>query len=314
MAQPADTFATNDMVGIREDLTDVIWDISPTDTPFMNSIARVTATATNHEWQTDQLDSAANNAVIEGDDATTDAASPTVRLGNQTQISDKVSRVTGTGRSVNTAGRSDELDYQDLKRGRELRRDMETVLLLNKAKVVGSDAVARELAGLPSWIATNTDFEGTGADPTGDGTDARTDGAQRALTEDMLKTVVRGIFDAGGAPNTLMVGPFNRQAVSGFTPNTNFQRAEDEVLHATFAIYESDFGQLRVVPNRFQRDRDAFVLQMDMWAIAFMPGREFARIDLAKTGDSDRRMILSEYTLEARNEAASGAVYDLTTS
>lgn len=315
MAQPTNTYATNDMVGIRESLADVIYDISPTDTPFLNTTGRSDPTNTLHEWQTDSLEAAANNAVIEGDDATTDASSPTTRLSNQTQISDKVARVTGTGRSVNTAGRADELDYQMLKRGRELRRDMETVLLSNKAKVAGNDTTPRELAGVPSWIATNTDFGATGADPTGDGTDARTDGTQRAFTEDQLKTVIKEVFDAGGDPDTLMLGPFNRQIFSTFSDGrTNFQQTSVDALNATFDVYVSDFGSLTVIPNRFQRGRDAFVLQMDMWSVGFLPGREFVTVELAKTGDTDRRQILSEYTLEAKNEAASGIVADLTTS
>lgn len=316
MAQPTNTYATNDMKGIREDLTDVIWDISPTETPFMNSIPRVEVSNTTHEWQTDSLAAAASNAVIEGDDATTDASTATTRLTNLTQISDKVARVTGTARAVNTAGRSDEMDYQMLKRGRELRRDMEKVLLANQAKVSGGDTTARQLGAIGSWISQNDDFASDGASPTGaDGTDSRTDGTKRAFTEDQLKTVVKSVFDEGGNPSMLMVGPFNRQIVSTFSAGrTNTQKAEDMTLHASFNVYESDFGELRVVPNRFQRDRDAFVLDLEHWALGFLPGREFRIYELAKTGDTDRRQILSEYTLESRNEKASGGVFDLTTS
>ncbi len=316
MAQPTNTFATNDMTGIREDLSDVIYMITPTETPFLSSAAQVSADNTNHEWQTDALAATTDNKVIEGDDATTDAGTATTRRGNRTQISDKVARVTGTGRVVNTAGRADEMDYQMLKRGRELRRDMEVALLANNAKVTGDDSTPRELAGVPSWIATNTDFgSGAGADPTGDGTDARTDGTQRAFTEDQVKTVMKEVFDSGGNPGVLMVGGFNRQIVSSFSDGkTVIQKVEDSVLHTSFDIYESDFGQLRVIPNRFQRSRDALILEMDMWAVAFMPGRNFAAWDLAKTGDTDRRQILSEYTVESRQEAASGIVADLTTS
>lgn len=314
MAQPTNTFATNDMVGIREDLSDVIYDISPTETPFLNMAPRVSVSNTNHEWQTDSLAAAAANAVIEGDDATTDAGGATTRLGNYTQISDKVARVTGTGRAVNTAGRSDEMDYQMLKKGRELRRDMEKALLDNNAKVAGNDTTARELAGVPAWIATNVDADSGGSDPTGDGTDARSDGTQRGFTEDQLKTVLKECFDSGGMPDTLMVGAFNRQIASSFGSGTKFQKVEDSTLRTSFDVYESDFGNLKIVPNRFQRGRDALVLQMDMWAVGFLPGREFARYPLAKTGDTDREQVLSEYTLEARNEASSGIVADLTTS
>lgn len=313
MAQPTGTFATNDMVGIREDLSDIITNIAPVETPFFSSAAHTSADNVLHEWQTDTLAAAANNAAIEGDDAPQDSGTATTRLNNRTQISTKDARVTGTGQSVNTAGRSDELDYQLLKRGRELRRDIETALLSNKAKVVGNDSTARELAGIVSWIATNESTSGTA--PTGDGSDTRTNGTQRAFTEDLLKPVLVDIFNEGGFPETLMLGPFNRQKASTFSGgNTAMQKAEDSVLHASFDVYESDFGQLKIVPNRFQRDRDALVLEMDKFEVAHLPGRNMSSFDIAKTGDSDARQILSEYTLVSRQEKASGIVADLTTS
>ena len=314
MAQPADTFSTYDAIGNREDLSNVIYDISPTETPFMSGIARTPATATLHEWQTDALDTAsATNAVIEGDDATTTAGTPSVRLGNRCQISDKVPRVTGTQRVVDSAGRGDEFDYQILKAGKALKRDMESSLLANNAAVTGNDTTARELGGIESWIATNDDFGATGASPTGDGTDARTDGTQRAFAESDLKEVLADCFDSGGDPNMIMVGSFNKQAMSAFSGNATRQTdSTDQKLVTAIKIYVSDFGELQVQTNRFQRSRSALVLDMDMWAMATL--REFTQTPLAKTGDSDRVQILSEYTLESRNEAASGGVFDLTTS
>lgn len=314
MAQPADTFDSYDAIGNREDLSDVIYDISPTATPFMTGIAKTTATATNHEWQTDSLEAASStNAVIEGDDATTDATSPTVRLGNYTQISDKVPRVTGTQRANESAGRGDEMDYQIVKRMKELKRDVESSLLANNAKVAGNSTTARECAGVESWIATNTDFGVGGADPTGDGTDARTDGTQRAFASTQLDSVLAGIADQGGEPTRIMVGSFNKQAVSAFTGNAPRRvDGNDQVLVQAIHLYRSDFGDLEVVFNRFQRSRSALVLDMDMWAFATL--RDFQSTDLAKTGDTDRKQLLVEYTLESRNEKASGIVADLTDS
>lgn len=315
MAQPTNTYATNDMIGIREDLSDVIYMISPSETPFFSSIPKTDATAATHEWQTDVLAAAANNAVIEGDDVTPAAAVPTVRRTNITQLSDKDVRVSSRGRAVNTAGRSDELIYQmELKRGVELRRDIETALLANKPKVTGDDTTAPELAGIGAWITTNTDKASGGTDPTAaDGTDARGDGTQRRFEESQFKTVLKECFDEGGVPDTLSVGAFNRQLASGFTDGrSNMQRVEDETLHATFSVYESDFGDIKIIPNRFQRSRDALVLQSDMWAVAVL--QDFHSFDLAKTGHSDARVVAFEYTLEARNEAASGGIFDLTTS
>lgn len=318
MAVPAGTFQTNDMIGVREDLADIIYDISPMETPFLTGVARVSASQVVHEWQTDALAAAANNAAVQGDDAPANVATPTVRLNNRTQISTKDARVSGTGRAVDIAGRADELDYQVLKRGRELRRDMEVALLSNKAKVVGNGVgIADELAGIVSWISTNESVGTGGVAPSGDGTDTRTDGTTRAFTEALLQPVLVSIFDQGGAPDTIMLGASNRQTFSGFAGNSTAvrevqQRGEDNVIRASFSVYASDFGDLRVIPNRFQRARDGLILQMDLWAVGFLPGREFAQWDLAKTGDSDARQIISEYTLEARQEAASGIVADLT--
>lgn len=315
MAQPTNTFATNDMVGIREDLADVIYDISPLETPFLSSVAHVSATATTHDWQIDSLAAAsATNAVIEGDDVSADASTATTRRSNVTQLSDKAATVTSRARAVTTAGRADELDYQMLKRGRELKRDIESALLANNAKVTGNDTTAPECAGIEAWIAQNDDFGATGASPaTVDGAAARTDGTQRAFTEDQLKNVLLLCFNEGGMPDTLMVGGFNRQVASGFQAGrTNVQQTSDDVLHATFSVYESDFGSLKIVPNRFQRSRSALVLQMDMWAVAYL--QDIHSFDKAKTGHADTRVIAAEYTLEARQEKASGGVFDLTTS
>lgn len=313
MTQPTNTYATNDMVGIREDLEEVIYNISPLETPFVSMMPQIEADNTVHEWQTESLSDAANNAAIEGDDAPQDAGTPTVRINNRTQISTKDATVSGTARAVNTAGRADELDHQMLLRARELKRDMETGLLSNKAKVTGDDSTANEYAGITSWIATNT--SAVGADPTGDGSDTATDGAQRALTEDLMKTVLASIWDQGGMPTVAMTGSFNRRKISEFTGNsTSMQKAEDKVLHATFDVYEGDFSRLKIVPNRFTRARDLLLLDMDYWSIAFLPGRNMISFPLAKTGDTDKRQILSEYTLVAKQEAASGILRDLTTS
>jgi len=314
MAQPADTFSSYDAIGNREDLSDIIFDITPTDTPFLSSIAKRSASSTKVEWQTDALAAAsATNAVIEGDDATTDASTATTRLFNYTQISDKVARVTGTQRAVNSAGRGDEMAYQIMKRGAELKRDMESSLLANNAQVLGNDTTARETGGIGSWIATNDDLGGSGASPTGDGSDARTDGTQRAFAEADLKTVLAACWDAGGEPDTIMLGSFNKQAASAFSGGaTRTVEAGEKQLVNAIDVYVGDFGQLAIVPNRFQRARDGLVLQMDMWELATL--RDIQTVSLAKTGDTEREQLIVEYALCSKNEAASGMVADLTTS
>jgi hypothetical protein len=315
MPLPADTFTTYDARGNREDLSNVIYRIDPTDTPFMSNIEKVKATAVNHEWQTQTLANAStSNAVLEGDDATTDAAIATVRLGNICQISDKVARVTGTQQVVNKAGRDDELDYQAMLKGLELKRDIESILLNNQAKVTGNATTARVTAGALSWIKTNESVGASGVAPaTADGAATRTNGTQRGFTEAQLKTVLQSIWTNGGDPDMIMVGAYNKQAFSTFNGRgTPMEETKTKKIVATVDVYESDFGTLKVVANRFQRARDCLILQMDMWAMATL--RNMREIDLAVTGDSKRRQIITEYALECRNERSSGIVADLTTA
>ena len=320
MALPTNTFATYEAIGNREDLSDVIYRIDPTDTPFMSGIEREKASAVNHEWQTQALASADNtNAQLEGDDANTNTTTATVRLGNINQISTKVARVTGTQRSVDHAGRDDELAYQEMLKGLELKRDMETILAgTNQAKATGNDTTARKTASVLSWIKSNTSkgTAGGAADPsTADGAGTRTDGTQIAFTEARLKTVLQSIWTNGGKPDVIMTGAFNKQVFSTFTGRaTQIEPTKAKKIIASVDAYESDFGVLKVTPNRFQRSRDVLVLWMEMWALAFLNGRRMVSVSLAKTGDSDRRMLLSEYALVARNEKGSGGVFDNTTS
>jgi hypothetical protein len=318
MTLPTNTFSSYAAIGNREDLSDVIYRIDPADTPFMTACEREKATAVNHEWQTQALAAVdTNNAVLEGDDATTDAATPTVRLGNICQISDKVARVTGTQRAAESAGRDDELEYQEMLKGLELKRDMESILVgTNQAKVTGSTSTARKTASVLSWIKTNTSKGASGTDPSAaDGTGTRTDGTQRAFTEANLKTVLQSIWNAGGKPEVIMTGGFNKQVFSTFTGRaTPTEDTKTKKIVAAVDVYESDFGRMQIVPNRFMRARDVLILQSDMWAVAYLQGRRMLSTPLAKTGDSDQRQILSEYALVARNEKASGGVFDLTTS
>jgi hypothetical protein len=312
MALATDAFTTYSAIGRREDLSDVIYNVSPTDTPFLTGIPRTDATNTLHEWQTDSLAAAAANTVLEGDEATTDATTATTRLSNTCQISDKVPRITGTQQAVVNAGRKDELAYQIVKRTKELRRDMEKALLGNTAEVTGNATLARVLGSINSWHSSSAS-RGSGGSSGGAGNTAATDGTQRAFTEALLKSVLRSTWDDGGEPDCIMLGSFNKEAMSGFTGNaTRFVGAQDKELVATIDVYKSDWGDIQVLPNRFQRQRDAHVIQKNMWATAYL--RPVQLQDLSKTGDSERRLIVAEFTLEARNEAASGVVADLTTS
>ena len=316
MAQVSNTWSTYDAEGEREDLSNVIYNISPTETPFMSAIAKAKATFTNHEWQKDSLAAASGtNAAIEGNEVTFAAPTSSTKLGNYTQIAVKSVIVSGTLEATNRAGRNNEMAYQISKASKELKRDMETSLCANNAKVAGNDSTARETGGVESWIASNDVMSAAGnpASPTGDGSDARTDGTQRAFTEAQLKAALKLVWDSGGDPTMLQVGSFNKQKLSGFTGgSTRFDPAENKRLVAAVDVYESDFGALQVAPNRFSPSRSVHIITPDMWAVAFL--RDFQLDDLAKTGDAQKQFLLAEYTLESRNEAASGGVFDLTTS
>jgi hypothetical protein len=315
MTTPTNAVSTITAIGNREDLSNIIYDISPTETPFLSGVSHGPATATNHEWQTDEIGTAANNAQIEGNDSAATAAIASVRLGNNTQISTKTPMVTRTQRKVDSAGRGDELDYQIMKNAKLLKNDMETALLANKIKVTGSSSVARELAGIESWLASNTSLGSTGVAGSL-GTTARVTGTPRSFSESLLKTVLASCWDNGGNPDTIMVGSTIKQAMSGIVNGGAAGAAQRVVdgnaatVHTAIDIYVSDFGSLAVVPNRFQVQDSMLVLEMDMFAMASLT--DFEETPLAKVGDSDKVMLVSEYTLESRNEAASGIVADLT--
>jgi len=321
MSLPTNTLATYEAIGNREDLTDVIYRIDPTDTPFLSGSEKATASAVKHEWQIQALATAlTTNAQLEGDDISADATTVTVRKNNQCQISRKVPQVSGTQQAVDHAGRGNEMAYQEMLKGLELKRDMEGSLIAStNGSTAGSDTGIRRLGSVINWVGTNTSRSTgatTGVDPSVlDGTAQVTNGTQRAFTEAQLKSVLQSIWTNGGKPDTIMTGAFNKQVFSTFTGRSSpIEQASSKKITAAVDAYESDFGTLKVIPNRFQRSRDVWVFQMDMWAVAYLKGRRMVSIQMPPTGDSQRRMILSEYTLEARNEKASGGVFDLTTS
>lgn len=320
MAVPTGTFQAHTAIGQREDLADVIYDISPTDTPFMSNVGRGRASATFHEWQTDSLAAAAVNSQIEGDDASSDTAVETVRLGNYTNISRKVPRVTGTLRAVDTAGRADELSYQVAKRGRELKRDIETALLGLQAGSSGGAATARVLAGVASFLWDNQTALGASATtPTvtsGAPTTAPTAGTAATISETNLKDAISNCWDDGGDPTVVMCGSFNKRQISGFGGIATLYRDSQGMQPATILgaadAYVSDFGQHQIVANRFMPAANVYVLDMEYWEVPYL--RPIQQEELAKTGDSDRRMLIAEYTLCAKNPSSSAKIYTTTTS
>ena len=305
-------------VGAREDLTDVIYDISPTDTPIMSSIGKTKATSVYHEWQTDSLAAATtSNALVEGASATEATISPTTRLGNYTQIVGKTVMVSGTLLASDLAGRKSEMAYQLAKASAEIKRDIETIITANQGQTAGSSgSSARKMGSLLSYIKTNTNKSaGTtaGADPTTIGVSTRTDGTTRTFTETILKDVISKVFTSGGTPSVLMVSPALKQTVSAFTglaaQRYQVPTSGQATILAGADLYQSDFGVLQIVPNRFMRTRDALVLDPEYAALAYL--RPFQTNDIAKVGDAEKKQILAELTLEVSNEAAHGGAFDL---
>ena len=312
------TYKQYDVVGDREDLTDVIYNISPTDTPFMSSVGKTKATAVLHEWQTDSLAAAdGSNAAVEGADATSATLSPTTRVGNRTQISQKTIQISGTLESVDKAGRKSEKAYQLSKASSELKRDMEKILLSNQVASAGNSSTARTLGGLQAWINSNVSL-GTSGVAGSLGTTAKVDGTNRAFDEDQVKEVVREAYTNGGNPSVVMVSPAKKQEFSAFSgiaqQRYNADGNKPSTIVGAADIYLSDFGTLSVVPNRFMTPEAdsgevAFVLDPEYAAIAYL--RPFQTNELAKAGDSEKTQLLVEYTLEVKNEAAHGLVGDL---
>lgn len=313
MTLVTNALTTYSAIGNREDLTNQIYMISPTDTPFMNGVARVPVTSTLHEWQTDALAAASTaNARLQGDTKSAAAADVTTRAVNRTQISDKTVAVTGTQLAMNPAGRENEMALQVMKAGLEVRRDMESAMTRNQGIVTGSATLASKARSYCAWITTNDSRGGSGSDGSSTGASA-TSGTQRALTESLVKTVLQLCYTAGGNPDTISANVINKQKISGFAGNaTRMVQADTGKLNASISLYESDFGTHKIVCNRFQRERDVLVYESDKWAVGFL--RPFQETELAQTGDAILKNILAEWTLEARNQAASGIVADCTTS
>jgi hypothetical protein len=315
MGQPTGTFSTYDQIGRREDLSEIIYDISPTETPFISALEKVSVTSTKHEWQKHSLTSAAsNNFVIEGDDATTDAGTATTRAYNYTGISDKVALVSGTTDAVKAAGRKNEMAFQMRNRMKELKRDVEKAALENQAYVAGTDTLARVVAGAQAWIKTNINKDSGATACTGDGSDIHTDGTPRALQESFIEEVLAACWDSGGNPTMGICNKFQKRKIAAMSgSSTKTQDGASKKVVNTVDMYVDPLGnEIKFVPCR-QAPTDVVYL-FDMDHVKFGTLRDYQTHDLAKTGDSIRKQILVEWTLEMCNEAAHGIVTDLTAS
>lgn len=326
MAQTT-TYTTYDQKGIREDLSNIIYNIAPTDTPVMSSVTKgAPAKSTFIEWQRDTLPTAAVNFNTEGADVNYRTTPATTRLRNYTQISDDGLKVSGTSQAVTTAGRDDELAYQIAQSGAWLKTCIEVQICGNYASAVGTNATARRCAGIEAWITTNGSRGSGAADGgfTAAGTvTAATDGTstnQRTFTETRLKAAIKDCWSSGGDPTMVIVGPVNKQKASAFAGiSTKYQdfganpsSGAGLSIVATADFYVSDFGKHKIVPSRFSRERTALVLDLKYWSMHYL--RPFFVQEIAKTGDAEKRQLLVEYTLCSREQGGSATVADLTTT
>lgn len=307
MAAPTNTYTSTAAVGNREDLTDIIDNITPTETPFYSMIGKGKASGTLHEWQTQALRAAGVNAHAEGDDTTATAVTPQVRLGNRTQILKEAASVSGTQEAVDKAGQKSEMGKQLALKGAEMKLDIEYALTRNSTAATAP----RTMRGLVGWMVAANVNAGTGyVAPNYIANTAQTDGTTRAFTEALLKDTLQKTYVAGGRPTVLMMGATAKQTFSTFTGNASRQKnAEDSKLNATIDVYINDFGTCKAVINLQQRARDVFLIEPGKWKFAVL--RPWQKSELAKTGDSERQQLLIEGTLEAINPAANGGVLDI---
>ena len=310
MAQIANTFATFSAVGNREELADAIYNIAPEETPFVSSIGKGKAASTFPEWQTDGLAAAVNNKVEQGNQAAVAAVTPTKRVGNRTQISEKTFGVTGTQEVVDKAGRKSEVAYQKAKKMVELKRDLEFSAINNGTAIAPAAGVAPQSRGLSGWLMANNSLGASGVAPNADTNVAPTDGTLRSFTEAMLKDVAQKCWEQGGDPSLLFVPGALRATVSAFTgAATKFDKTEDKTIYATVEVYVGDFGRYSIVNSRHQRARDVFLVDPNQFELLTL--RSMKATPLAKTGDSENYMINTEWTLKSKQDAASGAIRDL---
>ena len=356
MATPAGALSRTDLGSgntdnVREDLSDIIYNIDPTETPIHANVGKADAQSDRHEWLIDNLANAVNNnAHVDGDDFTAEGEAQTGdgfdgvtingadRLGNWQVISRKDIVTTRRADIVRKAGRRSELNYQIAKAGRELKRDCEMAVTSINFGTQTTETSAGRTAGMPTWLTTSTetasaDVEGT---PTGHNDGVLTNGTPAApasgfdadnvgaMTETLLLSTIASMYNAGGDPDMIMLHPNAKQQMSRFMFTagqaggariaTQYQDAGPNkknglTVVGAVDVYVSDFGVLDITPNRFQRDRDIFVLESEMWAVSYLDGYHIEKI--GKTGDSEKRVMLVDFGLVSKNEAASGAIFDV---
>lgn len=311
MAVPTNTLQTYQSSNNAENVTEIIMNIDPVETPGLTLAKKTTAEATYTQWPIESLSAVdAANANIEGDDATVDASTTPTLVGNYTQLMDKVASVTTTQNAIRKYGVKNEMAKQMAKKSKELKRDMETTMFLNQARVVGLAGTAQRMRSMGSWLTTNVSRGATGAN--GSATTAATDGTQRNFTEALFRAVVvTAITNADELPSVVMAGPANRANLSSQLSgnSTRFYELKDGTLNASISVYRSDYGPLKLVMNRFQRERDMWFINPQYFGVRTLEPMQ--TVDLARTGLTEKKQLWTNWTLEVSNEKAHAVLADL---
>lgn len=319
MAVPANTHTTHAASTLREDLHQILENISPTDRPICTTLGKTgVAKSTNPQWTKTSLAPADDdNKAVEGSDAANDAANDGQKLSNHIQLSRKVAAVSDTAEAVDGVGNLQTMATQLAMKTEELALDVEARVSSNKAAFPGTETVASECASFATFLTTNVSRGTGGANPTLSGGTmgypdaAATDGTQRAFAEDLVKNVMQACWQSGGKPTHIFLGGTAKTKFSSFTGNaTKYKDVEDKKVIGTVDIYVSDFGELRAVPSRLMRSRDVLIIDPKKAQLLFL--RKTRREPLAKTGNAERNMVSCQWTLKVHNEAAHGGIFDLT--
>jgi hypothetical protein len=311
MAKVLNAFDTYSATADREDLSNIIYNISPMQTPFMSSIGTRNVKNVVFDWQTEVLPTPSSSGELEGFELSRSAAQATVRESNVCMISKRDATVSGSQEVSDAAGKRSEMAHQLALMAKALKRDMEEALCQNGAVTTGNATTARVTGGFESWVETNVS-RGTGGSGAGNGA-APVDGTQRDLTEQLLKDVLQLSFENGGEPSLAICGPHNKQIISGFTGRSQARQMIDaNTVEASVSIYSSDFGELQIVPSNRSREKSLLLVDPEYAKVAYL--RNFQTVDIATIGDAETKMIVVEYGLEVSNEKAHGIVADLNVS
>lgn len=301
---------------LKEDLVDIINDISPTATPVLSAIGKTSAKQQYHSFMTDTLSAAdANNAAPEGADAPEANNYGPNRVGNFTQIFRRPVTVSNSLIESDTAGAKNEFIRQVVKAGKEMKLDNEASIVSDNASVQGTATVAGKSAGMGAWLSTNA-MHGAGGSTEGFGVGNTVapvvDGTTRPLTESMLGELLEKIY-AHADPDDykLISNPVLRNTINAFSGNaTKYNMADKKSVVNTVELYDSSYGTLHIGLSRYLKETSIIAFNPELWAWASL--RPLTKIDLGVTGDSKKMLLISEGTLEAKNEAGNGKIADVT--